>query len=182
VHRTRWSRFVTRPMVMFTAMACVGLLLGTVLPSAASASTKGSSGTFTFSGEISGTLKVPGELPGDLPGCVISPSQGGTDVIVWDDIKLKQEGKVKKASIVDLQLQVSKFGHTYSMKPDSDGSALGAVFFSATAPYQWASKSGTISTVKGGKSGSVSGVLSAGKAHSGTVTIKGTWAGCAKEE
>jgi hypothetical protein len=182
VHTTYRPRYVARPLVCATLLASAGLLAGMPLPSPAQASTKGSSGSFTFTGEIAGTLKVVGELPGDLTGCAISPSQGGTDVIVWDNVKLKQEGKIKKASIVDLQLQVSKFGHTYSMKTSSDGTALGAVYLSATAPYQWASKSGTITTTDGGKSGTVTGVLSAGKAHSGTVTIKGTWAGCAKEE
>jgi hypothetical protein len=151
----------------------------TAAASTAASPSKGSTGSFTFSGAVSGTLKVPSLLqPGDLPGCTISPSQAGTDVITWDSIKLKQGGKSQSIRFVDLQLQVSKFGQTYSMRTNSQGSALGAVFFSTNAPYQWATVSGTITTTKGGKSGSVTGELSAGKSRPGSVTIKGSWGGC----
>jgi hypothetical protein len=160
----------------------VAILVAIETPASAS-SRKGSSGSFTFSGEISAKLKVPAVLsPGDEPGCQISPSQGGTDVIVWDNVKITQYGKKKSISLVDLQLQVSKFGHTYSMKEGSDNSALGAVFLSTNEPYQWTSTSGTIATHTGGKSGSVTGVLSAGISHPGTVSVKGSWAGCTKSD
>src|SRR5271165_2098785 len=99
-------------------MSAVVLLIG-VAAAPASATHKGSSGSFTFTGEVSGTLKVPTTVSyGGLTACSISPSQGGTDVITWDEAKLKVGGKEKKLSFVELQLQVSNFGTTYSMEPD----------------------------------------------------------------
>ena len=68
-------------------MSAVVLLIG-VAAAPASATHKGSSGSFTFTGEVSGTLKVPTTVSyGGLTACSISPSQGGTDVITWDEAK-----------------------------------------------------------------------------------------------
>jgi hypothetical protein len=162
----------------------LGLLLGvSTLSPVLAHSNKGSSGSFKFSGEVTGKLKVPSTLDaGGLTACAISPTQGGTDVITWDNAKLNLGKGSKKISFIDLQLQVSKFGHTYSMVPNSQtDTSLGAVFFSDSGAYQWVSTSGTITTSKSGKSGSVSGTLAAGTYHAGTVGIKGSWAGCTKE-
>lgn len=182
MQRTQRRRHLSRRFSLSLVLIFTGLMFGVGAPTPALASsTRGSSGSFTFGGEVSGTLKVPGlQEPGNLPGCSISPSQGGTDVITWDNVKLKQVGGTKTIPLVDLQLQVSTFGRAYSMVLKSNGSALGAVFLSTNAPYQWASVSGTIATAAGGKSGSVTGALSAGTAHAGTVSIKGSWAGCRK--
>jgi hypothetical protein len=162
-------------------LICAGFVLALTAPASAS-SAKGSSGSFTFTGSVSGTLKVPaGVMPGGLTSCAISPSQNGTDVITWDTAKLKISGKTKKLTYVELQIEVSKFGGTTSMV-QQNGTSKGAVFLSTGAPYQWVTNSGSLATAKGGKSGSVDGSMSvpAGGNHPGTVKIKGSWAGCTK--
>jgi hypothetical protein len=162
-------------------VSTVGLFLGlavSIPPSAAA----GSSGTFVFSGYISGTLRVPAYLPSsDHTDCSITASNLRTDipdteVFNWNGVELKVGGKSKRISFIDLQIQVSKFGRIVVMTAE-DGSS-DSVFFSTGAPYNWLSESGTIATVKSGSSGSVHGALSAGSNHSGTVTIKGHWEGC----
>jgi hypothetical protein len=163
--------------------AVVGVLLGvSALSPALANSNKGSSGSFKFSGEVTGKLKVPSTVdPGGLTACSISPTQGGTDVITWDKATLNLGSGPKKLKFVEIQLQVSKFGKTYSMVPNSQtDTSLGAVFFSDSGAFQWVSATGTITTSKSGKSGSVSGTLAAGTYHAGTVTITGSWAGCTK--
>jgi hypothetical protein len=63
----------------------------------------------------------------------------------------------------------------------NNGASLGAVFLSVgREPYQWTTETGTITTAKTGKSGSVTGSMAvpAGGNQPGTVTIKGSWAGC----
>ena len=162
--------------------AAVGGLLWLSALSPALAASKGSSGSFKFSGEVTGKLKVPSAVePGGLTACSISPTQTGTDVITWDKATLNLGSGPKKLTFVELQIEVSKFGRTYSMVPNSQtDTSQGAVFFSDNSSFQWVSASGTITTSKGGKSGSVSGTLSAGTYHSGSVTIKGSWAGCTK--
>jgi hypothetical protein len=63
-----------------------------------SATTYHSSGSVTFQGAVSGTLKVAASLnSGRLPGCSISgvskqgSSEGATIVIFWNNVKLKSE-------------------------------------------------------------------------------------------
>ncbi len=148
--------------------------------SAAWAGPKGSSGTLTLKGFLSGTLKVPAFLP---PGqittaCQISPSQAGTVVLQWDSAKLKVNGQTRTLTDIDVQVNVNAFGRSYSMKLDSDGNSLAGITFQSNMPYGWSSISGTVSTAKGGSSGSVTGTITAGKQHPGTVSIKGSWAGC----
>lgn len=178
--RRLWST-VTFPRRVLVA-AVIGVLLGISALSPVLAASKGSSGSFKFSGEVTGKLKVPSTVePGGLTACSVSPTQTGTDVITWDKATLNLGSRPKKLTFVELQFEVSKFGETYSMVPNSQtDTSLGAVFFSDNSSFQWVSASGTITTSKGGKSGSVSGTLSAGTYHSGTVTIKGSWAGCKK--
>jgi hypothetical protein len=171
-----------REVALAALAATVGLFLGLAACPPASAAASGSSGSFVFSGYISGTLRVPAFLPSsDQTDCSITASNLRTDtpdteVFNWSKVELKVGGTSKRISFIDLQVQVSKFGRVVVMttkegSPDS-------VFFSAGALYNWLSESGTITTVKSGKSGSLDGVLSAGSNHSGTVTIKGHWAGC----
>ena len=149
---------------------------------AAVASPKGSSGSFTFSGEVSGTLKVVAFLPPGhvITGCEISPTQAGTDIIQWDNAKLKIAGKTETITDLVLQVDVEQFGHTYSMAGASTGTPPGAVTLETNAKYSWISGSGSIKTDSTGASGSVTGTLTAGKYHAGTTTIKGSWAGCDK--
>ena len=161
-------------------MASTVGLFGTSAPISAAAA--GSTGSFVFSGYISGTLRVPAFLPSsDHTGCSITASNLRTDipdteVFNWNAVELKVGGKPKKISFIDLQIQVSKFGQIVFMT--SDDRSSDSIFFSTGAPYNWLSESGTISTVKTGMSGSVQGALSAGSNHPGTVIIKGHWAGC----
>jgi hypothetical protein len=141
---------------------------------------KGSSGSFKLTGEVVATLKVPAYLqPGNQPGCALSPGQGGTDVIVWDNQPIKEAGKTETVGNMNLQLEVSQFGHTYSLKVSkSDPTTLGAAYLTTADPYQWTSVSGTITTSAGGKSGTVDAVLTDGSHRPGTITLKGSWAGC----
>jgi hypothetical protein len=161
--------------------SATGLFSGSIASAPAWAAA-GSSGSFALSGYISGTLKVPAYLPSsDHTDCSITASNVSTDVpdtevFNWTAVKLKVGGVPKRISFIDLQIQVSRFGHVAVMTPE-DGSS-DSIFFSTGAPYNWLSESGTITTAKSGKSGSAHGVLSAGSNHSGTVTIEGHWAGC----
>jgi hypothetical protein len=175
-HRRPPRGLVIVPMLAVTTVG--GLLgVGSLVPAAA-ASAKGSSGSFTFSGRLSGTLKVPAFLPPGhiITGCAIS-TQAGTDVIQWPTAKIKVGGKTKTFHNVDMQVDVNKFGHTYPMTIDSSGASLGSVSISYGSS-NWMTRSGTITTSAGGKSGSVRGTLSAGTSSSTTATIKGSWSGC----
>jgi hypothetical protein len=165
----------TLATIMAASVALVGL------EPAAWAKTRGSSGSLVLTGFLSGTLKVPAFLPPGqiLTGCQISPSQTGTVVLQWDSAKLKVNGQAKTLKNIDVQVTVSKFGHSYSMKLDSYGETPASITFQSNMPFGWSSISGTLTTTKSGSAGSVSGSMSAGKAHSGTVSIKGNWAGCA---
>jgi hypothetical protein len=162
-----------------TIIAASVALVG--LEPAAWATTRGSSGSLVLKGFLSGTLKVPAFLPPGqiLTGCQISPSQTGTVVLQWDSAKLKVNGQAKTLKNIDVQVTVSKFGHSYSMKLDSYGETPASITFQSNMPFGWSSISGTLTTTKSGSAGSVSGSMSAGKEHSGTVSIKGNWAGCA---
>jgi hypothetical protein len=180
----RHARFRREVALTNSLVSTVGLFFGLAVSSPASAATgNGSSGSFAFSGYISGTLKVPAFLPSsDHTDCSITASNlrtdiPDTDVFNWNEVELKVGGKSKKISFIDLQLQVSKFGRTLVMAAPKEGSS-NSVFFSTGALYNWLSESGSITTAKSGKSGSVKGMLSAGANHSGTITIKGHCAGC----
>jgi hypothetical protein len=165
-----------RAVLVVLLLVAAGVAVGGALAVAA----KGSSGSFMLTGEVVATLKVPAYLqPGNQPGCVLSPGQGGTDVIVWDNQAIKEAGKTVTVGNMNLQLEVSQFGHTYSLKVSkSDPSTPGAAYLTTADPFQWASVSGTITTSAGGKSGTVDAVLSDGTHHPGTITLKGSWAGC----
>ncbi len=158
----------------------VVLFVLAVAPVASSTATaKGSSGRFVFSGAVSADLKVPAFLqPGNQTGCTISPSQAGTDVITWDNAKIQEAGKAVTVADLSVELDVSTYGGPFSMKVNPSGVTKGDVYLTTNDPYQWMSKSGTITIKAGGKSGSVDGALSDGTHHPGTITIKGSWAGC----
>ncbi len=121
-------------------------------------------------------LPSPGKI---LTGCQISPSQTGTIVLQWDSAKLKVNGQAKTLKNIDVQVTVAKFGHSYSMNLNTYGETPASITFQSNMPFGWSSVSGTLTTTKSGSGGSVSASMSAGKAHSGTVSVKGSWAGCA---
>jgi hypothetical protein len=148
---------------------------------AAWATARGSSGSLVLKGFLAGTLKVPAFLPPGkiLTGCQISPSQTGTIVLQWDSAKLKVNGQTKTLKNIDVQVTVAKFGHSYSMNLNTYGETPASITFQSNMPFGWSSISGTLTTTKSGSGGSVSASMSAGKAHSGTVSVKGNWAGCA---
>jgi len=176
-HNRRGRR---RRSVGLRVLLASAMVLSFVATSAApgTAAAEGSSGSFTFSGEVVGSLKVPASLqPGNQPACTISP-QAGTDVITWNNVTLKEGGKTEKIADLSLELDVSKFGGTYGMKANSSGGTEGGVYLTTNDPYQWMSQSGTITISAGGKSGSVDGVLSDGTHHPGRIALKGSWAGC----
>ena len=172
-----------RPRFLMAAIATltVGLLPALGAPTA-SASSYHSSGSFSFGGAISGTLQVPASHNyGGLPGCAISdvsgspPQQGGYDIITWDNVKLRVAGKEQTIPFIDLSIDVAEFGRTYTMVPTLFSAHAGV---SLTIPGDYNGRSGTAATSLGGKSGSLKGTLSAPKG--GIVTIKGSWAGCAR--
>jgi hypothetical protein len=151
-------------------------------PSDAWASSKGSSGALVLKGFLSGTLDVPAFLPPGkfTTGCQISPAQAGTLILQWDTAKLSVDGKPKTLNNIDVQVTVQSFGHRYSMDLNTYGESPATITFQSNMLFGWSSVSGTLATTKSGGAGSVSGTMTAGKKHPGTVTIKGNWAGCAK--
>ena len=177
-HGRRWPR--SRRTARATPLVLVALLVLAVTAALSSAATgKGSSGRFVLSGEVSAVLKVPAFLPpGVQTGCTISSGQAGTDVITWDNTKIKEAGKTMTVADLSVELDVSKYGGPYSMKVKLSGPTEGDVYLTTDDPYQWMSTSGSITINAGGKSGSVDGVLSDGTHHPGTITIKGSWSGC----
>ncbi len=178
LHRGRSGRLTGACLI--TAAFVTGALLGA--PSDAWASSKGSSGALVLKGFLSGTLKVLAFLPpGNFTtGCQISPAQAGTVILQWDTAKLNVDGKSKTLSNIDVQVTVQSFGHHYSMDLNSYGESPAGITFQSNMPFGWSSVSGSLTTTKSGGGGSVSGTMTAGKQHPGTVTIKGNWAGCAK--
>jgi hypothetical protein len=154
-----------------------GLLVGTGGSLAAASSSKGSSGSFTFSGSVSGTLKVPAFFaPGSaLAGC---STVNGTDTITWRNVKLDVDNTTQKLANVLLAIN-AKFGHTQTMGPSTTSPST-SVTFSTTYAYSWQGASGTATTTSGGKSGSLKGTLMGTDGRAGTVTIAGSWAGCTK--
>jgi hypothetical protein len=177
-------RRVALPILLALA---TGLVLGLGMVSPASAhSAKGASGFFTFRGDISGTLEVPAHyVPPDKAGCSSSSSE---NVITWKKVKLKLDGRTQTYTNLQLVVQVSEFGHTYSLAPSQRiGKSLGAVFLKIPPGYGsalWVSDSGTITIANGGKSGSVKGTLYLKTLvlviPPATATIKGSWTGCTK--
>jgi hypothetical protein len=179
-----------RTVALVAAALALGAssVLVALLGSVASASAaKGSSGSFTFTGAVSGTLKVPAFLaPGSaLTGCAISgitstaTTEGGTDTINWSNVKLDINGKSTKVVSVTLAINTASYGRTQSMVPSTTAPST-AVTFSTTYSYGWTSKTGSATTTKGGVSGSLKGTLSGTNGHAGSVGIRGSWAGCAK--
>ena len=154
-----------------------GLVVGTGGPPLAGASSsKGSSGSFTFSGSVSGRLKVPAFFaPGSaLTGCT---TVNGTDTITWRNVRLEVGGTTQKLANVILAIN-AKFGHTQPMAPTTSPST--SVTFSTTYAYSWQGASGAATTATGGRSGALKGTLTGTDGHAGTVTIAGSWAGCTK--
>jgi hypothetical protein len=174
-----------RPRFLMVGIATliVGALSSLSTP-AASASSYHSSGSFSFGGAVSGTLKIPpSHNDGGLPGCSISgvfgtqSHQGGDEIITWNNVKLKVGGKEQTIMFIDMSIDVAEFGRSYSMVQSLFSTHAGVSF---TIPADYEGKSGTATTSAGGKSGSLKGTLSPPKGTPGIVTIKGSWAGCAQ--
>jgi hypothetical protein len=169
------------------ALGTSGFFVALLEPVASASTSKGSSGSFTFTGSVSGTLKVPAFLaPGSaLTGCAIAgitstaTAEGGTDTISWSNVKLDVNGKSTKVESVTLAINTAAYGRTQSMVPSTTAPST-TVTFSTTYSYGWTNKSGSATTTKGGVSGSLKGVLSGTDGHAGSVGIRGSWAGCAK--
>jgi hypothetical protein len=159
-----------------------GLLLAIGRASPASAGTShGSSGSFTLSGDVSGTLKVPGYLPGGATGCTITVNVGA--VRTWAEdfnfygSKLTIDGKPKQVHFVDMEVGVRKFGQRYTLQ--SSANSPNSIYIAiGKEDYGWNSIAGTITTAKSGHSGSISGTLTAGTYQPGPTTIEGSWTGC----
>lgn len=159
-----------------------GLLLGIGGASPASADTShGSSGSFTLSGDVSGTLKVPGHLPGRATGCTITLNVGA--VKTWSEdfnfygSKLTIDGKSKQVHFIDMQVGVRKLGQHYTLQ--SSANSPNSIYVAiGKEDYGWNSITGMITTAKGGHSGSISGTLTAGTYQHGPTTIEGSWTGC----
>jgi hypothetical protein len=139
-----------------------------------------SSGEIVFTGAVSGTLRIsPSVNDGGLPGCAIAgiskigSTEGGTDTMVWDNVKLKIHNKLTTISFVSLAVDIPDFGKTFSMAQSASGEHIGVSLLAGSKSYS--STSGSATSATGGKSGSLKGVLAGG----GTVTISGHWAGCA---
>ncbi len=172
-----------RSLVALIAAMAAAVLPALSVPSA-TASSYHSSGSFTFGGAISGTLRVPpSDNYGGLPGCAISgidgspPHRGGDDIVTWDNVKLRADGKQQTIAFVELSIDVPQFGRSYTMVPSSSSAHAGVSF---TIPADYEGRSGNATTSLGGKSGSIKGTLSVPPGQHGVVTIKGSWAGCAK--
>ncbi len=176
-HRRHFSGHSVTLLLLLATIAGGIFGFSPLVPASASPP-KGSSGSVTFSGQLSGTLKVPAFLPPGhiIAGCEIS-TQAGTDIVQWPTAKIKVRGKTKTIHNVDLQVDVNKFDQTYAMTVNHAGASLGSVSFSYGTSV-WRTRSGTIKTTAAGKSGSFHGKLSAGTSTSTTATIKGSWSGC----
>jgi hypothetical protein len=177
------SRLVRILAAITTATAVPAALVAlSAVPS--SATTYDSSGSVTFQGAVSGTLKVSASLnSGGLPGCSISglsksgATEGATIVIVWNNVKLKIGAKAETLSFVELSTDVADFGKSYSMNEDVDVHA-GVTLSMGTTSYS--SVSGTATTAKSGVSGSDNGELKSSGSSLGEVKVSARWAGCAQ--
>jgi hypothetical protein len=159
-----------------------GLLVGVGWASPVSADTsRGSSGSFTLSGDVSGTLKVLGHLPGGATGCTITVNVGA--VRTWAEdfnfygTKLTIDGKSTRVHFIDMEVGVTRLGRRYTLQSGTD--LLNSIYvLIGKEDYGWNSVAGTITTTKEGHSGSISGTLTAGTYQPGPTTIKGSWTGC----
>lgn len=174
---------VTATGVARTLMALLaGLLSGIGWASRASADTsRGSSGSFTLMGDVSGTLKVPGYLPGGATGCTITIDVGA--VKSWSEdfnfygSKLTIDGKSKRVHFIDMEVGVRRLGQRYTLQSGAN-SPNSIYVLIGNDDYGWNSVAGTITTAKGGHSGSITGTLTAGTYQPGPMTIAGSWTGC----
>jgi hypothetical protein len=167
------------PFVVITAVMFMAATLWLSATPATAASKKGSSGSFSVAGSVSGTLKVPAFFePGSaLTGCV---TQNGTDTISWMTMTLKVAGKTSKLTNVTLSV-APKFGGTVKLSTSAT-SPSHVISLSTTSAYAWQDTTGTVTTTKSGSSGSLNATLKATNGHAGTVTIKGSRSGCASQD
>ena len=150
-------------------------------PLASADTTNGSAGSFTLSGDVSGTLTVPPYLPGGATGCTITVNVGATRSWAEDfnfyRTKLTIDGRSQRVRFIDMEVGVKRLGQRYTLQPGAN--SLNSVYVMiGSEDYGWNSVAGTISTAKGGHSGSVSATLTAGAYQPGPTAIKGSWTGC----
>ena len=178
--RGAWIARRGRRGTLLTVLA--GLLVGIGGVSWASGATSnGSSGSFILTGDVSGTLKVPGHLPGGATGCTITINVGA--VKSWSEdfnfygSKLTVDGQSKRVKFVDLQVGVRSLGRRFTLGAGTN-SPNNIYVMIGSEHYSWNSVAGTVSTAKGGHSGSLAGELTAGGYQPGPTMIQGSWSGC----
>jgi hypothetical protein len=168
----------TAAALLAATLASSILVVGLTSAPASAHGTKGSSGSFTFSGAVAGTLKVPAHFaPGSSnAGCGI---QSYTETITWDNPKLKVNGKTVRAGAVVLAIE-GQDGQTSTMVPSTSASYTTVTFTITYKNGSWQSATGKAFISTGGKAGSLKGTLNGTEGSSGTVAIRGAWAGCAQ--
>jgi hypothetical protein len=171
------NRLFTSAVLIVAVLAASGPPFGVSAASASARPTAGSSGSFTLSGSVTGTLKVPAHFAPEsaLAGC---STVNGTDTITWRNVKLNVGGTPKEVANVALAIN-AEFGQTQSIAPSTTASST-SVTFSTTYAYAWQGASGTATTTAAGKSGTLKGTLTGTQGHPGSVAITGSWAGCTK--
>lgn len=161
--------------------------------------TGGTNGKFTFSGQVSGTLKLPKKwnlgYGQSVHGCRMSNPDQLT--LFFFNVKLPLDGHKTKLSGVEVELEVGEDGDTESLvstgqvgPATSYAAAVDLLLNAGGASYAWASTSGTITTNARGTSGSFSAGLvpsgddglpaDAGSSGSASqpVNITGSWSSC----
>lgn len=167
----------TAAILSAATLASSALVVALTSAPASAHGSKGSSGSFTFGGAVAGTLKVPAHFaPGStLAGCSI---QSYTETITWDNPKLKVNGKSVKAGEVILAIN-GHDGQTLTMMPSTSASSTQVSLTTTYKNGAWQAATGKAVIGTGGKSGSLNGTLTATSGPPGTVSIRGSWAGCA---
>jgi hypothetical protein len=165
---------------LIALVAGLSLAFGGASPASAGTS-HGSSGSFTLTGDVSGTLKVPGYVPGGATGCTITKDvaspKGWSEDFNFYGSRLTIDGKAKRVHFVDMEVGMRRLGQTYTLS--SGANSPNSIYVSiGKADYGWNALAGTITTSKYGSSGSISGTLTAGTYQPGPTTIKGSWTGC----
>jgi hypothetical protein len=173
------------------AGATVALVLATAVTAAA-----GTIGTFSFSGQIAGTLKVPqvGNKKVDgvavaFKGCQVG-QESTAALINFFNVKLSLNGAKTAETAVVANIQVTKTGVAESLVPntadDNNGFTFSVVV--GTKTYTWAADSGTLTTKPGDDGGSVNAELVPAGSNTGNpleagaatkpVHVSGSWSSC----
>jgi hypothetical protein len=185
-HRRLWR-------AMLATSGAVALVLATAVTA-----TAGTIGSFTFTGQVAGKLTVPQvgdvkkygvEVP--FKGCQVG-QESTSALINFFNVKLALNGKSTAETAVVANLQVSKTGVSESLVPNTadDNNSFSFSVTVGTKTYNWAAKSGTLTTKANDDGGSVNAELvPAGNNHgqddpleSGAATkpvhVSGSWSSC----